>query len=66
MAPHADQAVVSTTLSNGATGHATKTSAVTSFKQTPLRDQVASLFEDNVAAKILRTASEGLDNNVSP
>lgn len=31
----------------------------------PLRDQLAGLYEDNIAAKILRTAIDGLVQNVS-
>lgn len=66
MAPHAQPS--SGELDAPIPEHVRMESASTQLKFTKtvtLRNQLAGLFEENIAAKILRTATEGLLQNVS-
>lgn len=71
MAPHAEAAAVDSGASTqlhraNETQPPTAEAPVSNgVEAVPLRDQLAGLYEDNIAAKILRTAIDGLVQNVS-
>ena len=43
-----------------------KASIEATLSTTPIRDSLSPLFEDNIAAKIIKTGINSLANNVSP
>ncbi|SPN99270.1 related to glucuronyl hydrolase [Cephalotrichum gorgonifer] len=68
MAPHADQPSGSDAapVQIYQKQPAAKVSTTESSKPAPIRDQLSALFEDNIAAKIIKTGVNGLVNNNPP
>lgn len=71
VAPHADRTSGSSNgtapdhLKQKSQNGVAENSTPETSSETPLRDQLSPLFEDNIAAKIIKTAVNGLVDNVS-
>lgn len=69
MAPHADRASgdveADTAPRNGIKAQIADSEPSNLESTLPLRSQLSELYEDNIAAKIIKTAVNGLVNNVS-
>lgn len=68
MAPHADRASgdveVDAPLRNSVKSQMVDPELLRLESALPLRSQLSELYEDNIAAKIIKTAVKGLFNNV--